>query len=345
MHPAGDPAAAPRRGARRCRQRQDGAGAAAGQGAHPRARRRAAGASGWRCCATRSVWPSTSSARSRAGPASTGRRSSAPSRSSAGSGARPRATATDSEFWEERLPRLMAELAAELPDGKKYDSVVVDEAQDFADTWWEPVLGALRDEERGRRVRLLRREPADLRPVRPPAGAAGAAGARPQPAQHQADPRVASARSRRAGCTPAAATGPAVRFVAATPTEALGRRRRRGRGPARRRVGPGQRLPADHRSPPPRAAGADRAHGHRSATGAPSGRARTSSTATCSGCKGLERAAVVLCVNEAGERDRARERLYVGMSRATDVLVVVGDPEVVRRVGGDEVARRLGIDG
>ena len=31
------------------------------------------------------------------------------------------------------------------------------------------------------------------------------------------------------------------------------------------------------------------------------------------------------------------------MSRATDVLVVVGDPDVVRRVGGDEVAKRLGI--
>lgn len=41
------------------------------------------------------------------------------------------------------------------------------------------------------------------------------------------------------------------------------------------------------------------------------------------GCKGLERPAVVLCVNEAGERDRARERLYVGMSRATDLLLVL----------------------
>ena len=61
------------------------------------------------------------------------------------------------------------------------------------------------------------------------------------------------------------------------------------------------------------------------------------------GSKGLERACVVLCVNEEGERDRARERLYVGMSRATDVLVVVGDDAVIRRVGGDEVARRLGI--
>jgi hypothetical protein len=61
------------------------------------------------------------------------------------------------------------------------------------------------------------------------------------------------------------------------------------------------------------------------------------------GCKGLERRAVVLCMNESTVRDRARERLYVGMSRATDMLVVVGDPEVVRRVGGDEVARRLGL--
>lgn len=61
------------------------------------------------------------------------------------------------------------------------------------------------------------------------------------------------------------------------------------------------------------------------------------------GCKGLERRAVVLCLNEDGSRDRARERLYVGMSRATDELVVVGDPATVRRVAGDDVSRRLGI--
>jgi len=61
------------------------------------------------------------------------------------------------------------------------------------------------------------------------------------------------------------------------------------------------------------------------------------------GCKGLERRAVVLCVNQGDLRDRARERRYVGMSRATDELVVVGDPTVVRHVGGSEVAKRLGI--
>ncbi len=61
------------------------------------------------------------------------------------------------------------------------------------------------------------------------------------------------------------------------------------------------------------------------------------------GCKGLERRVVVLCVNESTAKERSRERLYVGLSRATDRLVVVGPPEVIREMGGPEVAKRLGI--
>ncbi len=63
------------------------------------------------------------------------------------------------------------------------------------------------------------------------------------------------------------------------------------------------------------------------------------------GFKGLERRAVVLCVNVEAGWERTAEKLYVGMSRATDRLVVVGDPEVVRQIGGDDVARRRGIPG
>nr|WP_242681219.1 ATP-binding domain-containing protein [Tessaracoccus sp. SD287] len=59
------------------------------------------------------------------------------------------------------------------------------------------------------------------------------------------------------------------------------------------------------------------------------------------GFKGLERRAVVLCINEDGTRDRSRERLYVGLSRATDRLVVVGDLAVIEKMGGAEVAQRL----
>ena len=61
------------------------------------------------------------------------------------------------------------------------------------------------------------------------------------------------------------------------------------------------------------------------------------------GCKGLERPAVLHCVNDAAARDRAREKLYVGMSRATEQLIVVGDRAVVREIGGPAVAARLGI--
>ena len=62
------------------------------------------------------------------------------------------------------------------------------------------------------------------------------------------------------------------------------------------------------------------------------------------GCKGLERRAVVLCVNEAEATGPRRERLYVGMSRATDQLVVVGDPATIREMGGHAVATRLGLE-
>ena len=50
---------------------------------------------------------------------------------------------------------------------------------------------------------------------------------------------------------------------------------------------------------------------------------------------------MVLCINEDGTRDRSRERLYVGLSRATDRLVVVGDLAVIEAMGGAEVAQRL----
>ena len=60
------------------------------------------------------------------------------------------------------------------------------------------------------------------------------------------------------------------------------------------------------------------------------------------GFKGMERRAVVLCVNEDGTRDRGRERLYVGLSRATDRLVVVGDLAAIERMGGGAVAQHLG---
>ena len=53
------------------------------------------------------------------------------------------------QFWEHDLPLQMADLAAQLEPGHRFDSIVVDEAQDFADAWWDPLLAALKDDEAG----------------------------------------------------------------------------------------------------------------------------------------------------------------------------------------------------
>lgn len=59
------------------------------------------------------------------------------------------------------------------------------------------------------------------------------------------------------------------------------------------------------------------------------------------GFKGLERQVVVLAVDGFRDPARAKEMLYVGLSRARTQLVVVGDLEQLRQVGGEAVARRL----
>lgn len=55
----------------------------------------------------------------------------------------------DSDYWEHRLPAEMVELAASLPPGQRFDAIVIDESQDFADEWWPAVIAALKDEETG----------------------------------------------------------------------------------------------------------------------------------------------------------------------------------------------------
>ena len=59
------------------------------------------------------------------------------------------------------------------------------------------------------------------------------------------------------------------------------------------------------------------------------------------GFKGLERQVVVLAVDGFRDPARAKEMLYVGLSRARTQLVVVGDLEQLWKVGGDGVAKRL----
>ncbi|TIC83850.1 nuclease [Nocardioides sp. GY 10113] len=253
----------------------------------------------------------------------------------------PPGTREDSEFWEETLPGLMTDLAADLPDGKKYDAVVVDEAQDFADSWWRPLMTALRSEEDGglfvfadenqRVFSRFGRPPVQLVPL-----VLDHCLRNTKQVFEAFGPMTPGRMYARGG------EGPAVRFVATTPEDALevaddqvDALLEAGWDPGRvALITSGRRHPVQLEITERHGQEAywqgyfddeDVFYGH------------------VLGCKGLERSAVVLCLNEDGSRDRARERLYVGMSRATDQLVVVGDPEMVRAVGGPEVAKRLGI--
>lgn len=233
-------------------------------------------------------------------------------------------------WWEVELPRLMAELADELPDGHKFDAVIVDEAQDFADEWWQPVIGALRDREHGRLLIVgdagqsvftrTGRPPVDLVPLvldhnlRNTRQIASAF-----------MPLVGQRMELRGG------TGPEVRYVDAPEDaepmdigddEAM-RLLDEGWDPkdvALLTTGSRHPMQVELQNEGNDAYwetfwdGEDIFYGH------------------VLGFKGLERPAVVLVCNHGEGLDRLRERVYVGLSRATDVLVVVGDRDSLREL-------------
>lgn len=230
-------------------------------------------------------------------------------------------------WWEVELPRLMAELADQLPDGKKFDAVIVDEAQDLADQWWRPVIGALRDGENGRLLIVgdagqsvferAGRPPVDLVPL-------------------VLDHNLRNTRQIASAFLPLVGqrmelrggTGPEVRYievgagedlVAAGDDEAV---RLLDEGWEPRDVAllvTGSRHPMQVELQKEGNDaywetfwdGEDIFYGH------------------VLGFKGLERPAVVLVCNHHDHVDRLRERIYVGLSRATDVLVVVGGAEAI----------------
>lgn len=250
----------------------------------------------------------------------------------------PSGTRDDPRFWEEEMPLLMAERAAELPPGERYDSFVVDEAQDFAESWWRPLLGALTDEQEGglfiysdENQRLFKRF------GRPPVPLV------PLVLDHNLRNTKQIAEVFRT-LTPMkmrleGGDGPDVAFVATSLHEALD-------------VADDQvDLLLDEGWTPGHVALLTTGRRHpvqverQDELGQP-GYWRTFWEADdvfyghVLGAKGMERRAVVLCVNEDGSTQRFRERLYVGLSRATDRLVVVGDPGAIAHAG-EEVVRAL----
>ncbi|GAA3717400.1 ATP-binding domain-containing protein [Terrabacter ginsenosidimutans] len=247
----------------------------------------------------------------------------------------------DADFWERDLAARMTEVAAGLPDGKKFDAVIVDEAQDFADHWWHPLMKALRDEDEGglfvysdENQRIFARfgqPPVPLVPLVLDHNLRNT-----QQIARAFGPLAPMRMQLRGG------PGTEVRFVPCRTDEAIStaddhvdQLLNEGWQPQHvALLTLGSRHPAQvERQQADGHVGYWRSfwddedvfYGH------------------VLGCKGLERRAVVLCVNTTNP-DRAREMLHVGMSRATDELVVVGDPDFIREIGGTQVAHRLGID-
>jgi len=253
----------------------------------------------------------------------------------------PDGSRDNSDFWEVELPAIMKDLAAGLADGQKFDSIIVDEAQDFADSWWAPIMGALKDQETGglfaysdENQRIFQRfggPPVPLVPL-------------------VLDHNLRNTKQIGDAFNPLApmrmhlrgGNGPEVEFVCCSAEDALDTADEQvdrllelgWKSNEVMLLTTGKRHPVQiERGSESDPAGywrsfwddGDVFYGH------------------VLGCKGLERRAVVLCINEDIAADRSRERLYVGLSRATDQLVVVGDPDVVAQMGGAEVARRLGI--
>lgn len=246
-------------------------------------------------------------------------------------------TDDDSDFWENRLPAQMLDLAREQPMAELFDAIVVDEAQDFADAWWPAVSQALKYEDDGLYVfndegqRIFSRfgnAPAGLVPLVLEQNLRNTRQISESFVPFAPNPLRASVHE-----------GRPVRFVECAWTDAMDA----ADDQVEKLLDEGWRpsdiaLLATGRRHPEQVArqelGQDTYwdsfwdedqvfYGH------------------VLGFKGLERPAVVLAINDRADQDRARERLYVGLSRARDLLVVCGDPQHVLEVAGPEVLQRL----
>lgn len=249
-------------------------------------------------------------------------------------------TKETSAFFEHDLPATMLELATQLPEGQRFDSIVIDEAQDFADSWWEPVLAALRDPETGglyvfsdEGQRVFDRQGTPPVPLVPLI----------------LDQNIRNTRQIAGAFAPLVdhpmrfmgGDGPEVRFVACTMDDAI----ETGDDQIDRLLEEGWRpedvalLTTGSRHPEQQARQLEGTAAYWDSFWD----AEQVFYGHVLGFKGLERRAIVLVVNDRYALNRARERLYVGLSRARDQLVVCGDPAFIAEYGGPDLARRLGI--
>lgn len=245
----------------------------------------------------------------------------------------------DQNWWDNTCPVLMQEAGATLTVDAKFDAVVIDEAQDFGAVWWPALLTGLRDRDRGG---VFAFGDADQGVF----GRDGAEALHLTPITLDTNIRNAAPIARAAGLlaseTPRhlGIDGPPIKFLECTSEDAI--------------------TFADDQIDPLIDAG----WGHQDivllTTGSrhPEHRNRVEKSGKDAywdsfwdnsdvfyghalGFKGLERPVVVLALNGWRQPERAREMLYVALSRARDLLIICGDRADLRSVGGDALANHI----
>ncbi|WP_153503550.1 nuclease-related domain-containing DEAD/DEAH box helicase [Cumulibacter manganitolerans] len=246
----------------------------------------------------------------------------------------------DSGYWESELPALMVEQARSKAPGELFDAIVIDEGQDFADDWWLAVLAAAAHEDSRLAVFTDEGQQVFSRFGRIPAGLVPLV----------LDKNLRNTRQVAATFQTLAPIrmalgdldGPQVRLVECAAHDAL--------DTADAEVD----LLLDEWAPRDVAL---------LATGSrhPEQRARQEEGQDeywrsfwdddqvfyghVLGFKGLERNAIVLAVNDERDDPRATEKLYVGLSRAREQLVICADPAYIEKVGGREVLSSMRAGG
>lgn len=226
-------------------------------------------------------------------------------------------------FWDVELPAQMVQLANYLQADERFDAVVVDEAQDFAPNWWDPVHAALADPDHGRVVVF-----ADEGQLVFSRGAllddAIARATLDENLRNSVPIAEAFAPLGRHPLTPVGPHGPRVEWVVCPEDEAVEHA-----DAEVERLLERENWSADHLMllttwgrHPEQIARTD--HLGREGYWDTFWDDRDVFYGHVLGVKGLERPVVVLAVNGFREPERAREMRYVGMSRARDLLVVCG---------------------
>ena len=250
----------------------------------------------------------------------------------------PAGSDDDSRYWEEFLPAEMVKLAGALPEERRFDAVVIDEGQDFAQSWWDAVVAALRNPEQGclyvfsdegQRIFARQGRPTvELMPI-------------PLNENLRNTKQIAGTFSSLAPeqMRIRGSSGVPVRFVQCAPEDAVDAADDVADALLEEGWPPESlALLTTHRRHPVQV---ERQEEGQDAYWATYWEDDDLFYGHVLGFKGLERPAVVLAVNGFRDEARAKEMLYVGLSRARDLLVVCGDLELIRRVGGEAVAHRL----